>query len=251
VFEKFTTMKKSKRNQRFRKRNGRRGTTVPPGRDERKAQPLSGQVSNPVTVHRALPLFGLRTRRHLPYYEAVVLVGPGNASATGQYIWSANGLFDPNVTGTGHQPMGFDQMMIFYNHYTVISSRIQCSVQNASGTGITAYASLLVSGSSSVTTDYTSNIENGEIAYAALSAPAAAGSNCVLKTAVNCAQFQGLSNIMDDPDMRGDSASNPAEQMYYVISVWNPASAVVASLIVNVLIDFDVIFHEPKKGTLS
>jgi len=245
-----------KRNKRMnRRRNGRRarpgGSVVPPGRDERKAQPLSGSTFNPVTVVRNLPLFGLRTRRKLPYYEAIVLVGPANSSATAQYIWSANGCFDPNITGAGHQPMGFDQMMLFYNHYTVVGSRIKTLIQNASGTNIAVYSSLMVSGSTSVSTDYINNIENGELVYTILSVPGASGANASLRTSVNCAKFQGLSNIMDDPDMRGDASSNPTEQLYYIVSVWNPASAAVASVLVNVELEFDVIFHEPKKGPLS
>jgi len=36
----------------------------------------------------------------------------------------ANSCFDPNATGTGHQPLGFDQYSIFYNHYVVLGSKI-------------------------------------------------------------------------------------------------------------------------------
>jgi hypothetical protein len=42
-------------------------------------------------------------------------------------VWnfSCNGLWDPNQTGTGHQPMGFDQYATLYNHYHVMESYIK------------------------------------------------------------------------------------------------------------------------------
>jgi len=39
------------------------------------------------------------------------------------YVMSCNGLFDPNITGTGRQPLYFDQLTALYNHYVVIGSK--------------------------------------------------------------------------------------------------------------------------------
>lgn len=39
----------------------------------------------------------------------------------GQYIYRLNGLFDPNQTGVGHQPYGFDSLANLYNRYRVIA----------------------------------------------------------------------------------------------------------------------------------
>lgn len=38
--------------------------------------------------------------------------------------YSANGINDPDVTNTGHQPIGFDEYMKFYNNYRVLGSKI-------------------------------------------------------------------------------------------------------------------------------
>jgi hypothetical protein len=173
----------------------------------------------------------------------------GTASAVNAYIFSANGLFDPNITGTGHQPMGFDQMMVFYNHYTVLGASVRCMFENT-GTP-TSKVGLSVSGSTTFSVDYEVNIENGQMVFATVQPAGTNGSTCALRTAVNCANFQGLQNIMDDPDMRGDIASNPIEQLYFVLSLWNTSGATVPVCNVDVLIEYDVVFHEPKKGTLS
>jgi len=50
------------------------------------------------------------------------------ADITSTYVFRANSLYDPNVTGTGHQPMGFDQMCEFYQKFTVTASSIELHV---------------------------------------------------------------------------------------------------------------------------
>lgn len=61
-------------------------------------------------------------------------------SSTGvmaNYVFSCNGMYDPDITGTGGQPLYFDQMTAIYNHYTVIGSKVTIKVLNASpSTGI-------------------------------------------------------------------------------------------------------------------
>lgn len=45
--------------------------------------------------------------------------------ALGKQKFVANGIFDPNFTGGGHQPYTHDQWNLFYNHYRVTKSRIK------------------------------------------------------------------------------------------------------------------------------
>lgn len=40
------------------------------------------------------------------------------------YAFKANAIYDPNKTGTGHQPYGRDQIADFYNRYDVTSAKI-------------------------------------------------------------------------------------------------------------------------------
>jgi len=198
-------------------------------------------------VVRNMPLFGLRTRKKVPYFETVTFAG--SVSAVAAYLFSTNGCFDPNVTGTGHQPNGFDEVMKFYNHYTVVSSKIRVMFTNR--TANTCHVGLSVSGSTSVSTDYTVNIENGQLIFASINPAGIDGSMCVLRTSCNAGAFQGLQNTMDDPDMRGDTSTNPAEQQYFVLTVWDAATANAPTVLLDVFIEYDVVFHEPKKAALD
>jgi len=41
-----------------------------------------------------------------------------------------NDCYDPDYTGTGHQPMGFDQMMAFYSTFRVLSTDVHIMAQS-------------------------------------------------------------------------------------------------------------------------
>lgn len=43
------------------------------------------------------------------------------SDALGQYIFNLNSLYDPDRTGAGHQPYGYDPLSNLYNRYRVIS----------------------------------------------------------------------------------------------------------------------------------
>lgn len=49
------------------------------------------------------------------------------------YTFAGNSLFDPDITGVGHQPLGFDQWSTFYNKYTVYGSKIKAAFCNVDG----------------------------------------------------------------------------------------------------------------------
>jgi hypothetical protein len=209
---------------------------------------ISGTLSSAGFSIPSVPLFGQRTRKPIRYYFAGTITS--GASTTGTYVISANGAYDPDITGTGSQPMGFDQMMTFYNHYTVLRSRIRV-VFKTNSTNLRATVALSVSGSSTATTSIEQLVENGNLTFQVLEFAGAYGGACTLSRAVNTAKFQGIDDAMDDPNMRGDSASNPTEQLYYHLSVWNPASATTLSTDFQVLVEYDTMFHEPRKGSLS
>lgn len=46
------------------------------------------------------------------------------------YVFAANGIFDPDVSGTGHQPMFRDNYAAIYDQYVVIGSKITVTMTN-------------------------------------------------------------------------------------------------------------------------
>ncbi len=67
--------------------------------------------SRPNTVaHFKTPLFPAVVREYgqLYYDYGLNITTPSTALAI-NYFFNANGMFDPDTTGTGHQPFGVDQ----------------------------------------------------------------------------------------------------------------------------------------------
>lgn len=79
----------------------------------------------------ALTPFAQRYITTMKYCETYA---PGNSS--GQAVWrlNLNSIFDPNRTGTGHQPYGHDTFSTIYNRYRVISCSYVVSAVSTAGT---------------------------------------------------------------------------------------------------------------------
>jgi len=81
------------------------------------------------TFHRRrrAPINGMPVSKivTLRYCESIDITGP--TGTVGYYVWRANSIYDPNLTGTGHQPQRSDMWQNIYSHYEVIKSRCRCA----------------------------------------------------------------------------------------------------------------------------
>lgn len=82
-------------------------------------------VSKPGVVSVGRQAFPPILRNTLVYTELVSI--PLSALGIGLYQFRANGMYDPNYTSTGNQPMFFDELCGVYNHYVVLSAK--CTIQ--------------------------------------------------------------------------------------------------------------------------
>lgn len=80
------------------------------------------------------PFPNYRVTRH-KYVETITMPSP-SAGTMQYYTFSANGIYDPNITGTGHQPMWRDEMAAQYASYTVLDSSIQWHIVTESASEV-------------------------------------------------------------------------------------------------------------------
>jgi len=96
-------------------------TISTPAKSKKKAFVRKTKYHTPTRSIASIGLgFPAKLVQTLRYCENVTMTT--GATLTRQHF-SANGLYDPNTSGTGHQPAYFDQMSTFYNHYVVMGSR--------------------------------------------------------------------------------------------------------------------------------
>lgn len=75
--------------------------------------------------------YPMRKRVTLKYFD-LVQINPG-LGVVGKHIFNLNSAFSPDYTGTGHQPMSFDQYAAQYGHYTVLNTTYKVQFWGGSG----------------------------------------------------------------------------------------------------------------------
>lgn len=167
--------------------------------------------------------------------------------------WRANSVFDPNLSGTGHQPMGFDQWSEIYERYTVVGSKINVqyapiavssvapgffgvSLYNLSGQLTSVYAGNVDAIMESKLSGYTSTMAGNANSTAIVTS---------LTRRFSAKKFFGKANVLDDPDLGAVNTNNPANSAYF--GVWYASSGGNDPGIANfkVMIDYIVLWHEP------
>jgi len=196
-----------------------------------------------------MPLFPPRVTKWLRYASGHQGLSSSSGVVSTQ-VFSANGAFDPDVTGTGHQPMGFDQMMAFYNHYCVTHARLH--VRFASASGSYGTACIRVDAGSTPITDIERIMEFGGNVTVGLESIGNFGANKELNMSISIAKLQGVSEmaLTADPTLRGDVTANPTEQTYFHVQLWNAAGVTCTANIYSVL-EQRVVFMEPRTAALS
>jgi len=80
---------------------------------------------NPGRYLNPFPNTKLVRHKYVDGFSMPAAGGPGLASV---YQFRANCVVDPDLTGTGHQPLFRDEMAAQYKFYTVLSSRIRITM---------------------------------------------------------------------------------------------------------------------------
>jgi hypothetical protein len=163
-------------------------------------------------------------------------------------VFSANGLYDPDITGSGHQPMGFDQMMLSYNHYTVTSCVLTATFHNFAAS--TPVISVKVDAGSTPSTVVDTIMEFGLNTHSVLESKSTFGSVKVLTIPLSLRKFEGVKDVVDVTDMQGTVAANPVEQAYFHIQCWDNAG-VTTNVLVEYILEFRAVFLEPRVLTPS
>lgn len=179
-------------------------------------------------------------------HRYVTTVGLNSTSgAIGTYKFACNGLYDPDITGTGHQPMFFDQMAAIYNHYHVIGSKISVQIVPAEDNSITrpCHCAIVLNDDSTAYTNMDTIRERAKSQYRLLNPEQARG--VTLSSKWSAKKTFGGSVIAND-ELGGDTTSNPLEETQYHIHVQTADLLTTTALYLNVTITYIAIWNEMK-----
>lgn len=195
-----------------------------------------------------MPLFSAKTVKRLRYSTSMSLASTSGVVVS--YVFAANGLFDPDVTGTGHQPMGFDEMMLYYNHYCVYSCECIVIAKGASANKMTVCVRQDAAATPITVIDRIVELGGSVIEYLELGATS--GSTKRLEASIDIARLQGISRsaLTADSTLRGSVTANPSELSYFHVQVWDAAGQT-GTVNCDVILNFVAAFIEPRDITES
>jgi len=196
-------------------------------------------VAKPTRVSVGRQPFPMQLVNTLKYVEQVTLTV---TTGFGKYVLSCNGMFDPNITGTGHQPLYFDTCADIYDHYTVLRSRAKFTFAPTVQT-TPMLCTVYIDDDTTTKTDATQALEMPG-ALGSLAIPGGSKNSAVLRPSWDAVKTFGP-NPMANDNLQGTSAANPTEQSYYVCHVYDAAGGT-SQVQLLVEIEYDAIWDEYK-----
>lgn len=152
----------------------------------------------------------------LKYVTALSISAALGANAT--YVFRGNSCFDPDFTGVGTQPFGFDEYSAFYQNYRVLGSSVKLLVTN-NISGAFPLVAILPSPISNPTADYYNLYGNPYVKKILNPAGNSQGEVKQLKHYISTRKILGLTK-----EQMGDSSygplvtANPGISWYWVIA---------------------------------
>lgn len=211
----------------------RRRTTRRTGRRRAFKPNYMGFVSGMPKIRKA----------YLRYNESLALTSTVGSLDKKQF--RANGIYDPNLTGTGHQPFGYDTWATLYNHYVVVGARINFKLFTNALNAPSMMGAFL---SDDTTLPYTTpdgfiEAKKGTWKTCQLRA------GTMMPTAISkysARQFYNVKDVRDNIDRLGATiGADPSEQA--IFNLWFATlDGSTATCYATITIDYIVQFSEPK-----
>lgn len=183
-------------------------------------------------------------------YCTGIELSPGTLGTLGYHLFRANSCHDPDHTGTGHQPMSWDEYSELYNHYVVLGSKItvQFTSQAASTLSPPVVGIFISDDTTHSTSGITTLIEQNRCRYRML-AHSYYQKPTTMVSRFSTKKFFNVTDVKDNLDRLGAPiGSNPSEEGYFVVFCGDSNEGEDISGVYGlVTIEYIVAFSEPKE----
>jgi len=177
---------------------------------------------------------GTMIRVNMPYVEKVTMP-VASLGAASVYQYRLNSIFDPNLTGVGHQPGAHDQYAQLFETYTVTGCAYKVSF--ASDADSPKIVGVYISDREDTSTDITTMIEQGSCDWKHVSGQDGGIACAMFSGYVSLPKLMGLDyqNYISNPSYQTVFGSNPTDIGYLTLIAADSASASLGT--VNTLIE--------------
>lgn len=222
----------------------KRGRTTSSLRKPARRNTRVSRVARPLSMPKGMA-FPERLSNTLKYAETVDLTLSGAGGAN--YAFRCNGIYDPNSTGTGHQPLYYDDLTSIYDHWTVVSSTIKVTQAiNEASTNTTPFTYMF-----NLYQDDDATTLNGQQEY--WDAKSTAVTLWASDPKPRFLRFNGAAtyggNLIDNSLLQGAGGSDPLELSYFVLQFFDGPGLQPIRFYVE--ISYDVVWHELKSQVRS
>ena len=189
-------------------------------------------------------------------FAKTINLNPDQVTPLVHHYFRANSCYDPDQSGVGHQPLGFDEWSTFYNHYVVLGSKCSFTGSTASSTARSGYVQgVLLSATTDAPTDVETYMEQGPVVWKGnVNMQNGAGQPKTVTKNFSAKKFFNVTNVNDNTSRIGAIVTtNPTEQAYYACSIGSidPGAGDPDHFYGVVVIEYIVQFSEPKNLTSS
>lgn len=183
-------------------------------------------------------------RAHLRYADTIDLTSTVGSMAA--YRFRATSLFDPDQSGTGHQPMGFDQWAQLYNHYVVVGAKISIkSLSGQSGSSISSICGCYIS--DDTTFPYSTSDGFIEAKRGAWRTMTHQRNTVSFYVKFSTKKFFNITDVKDNVTRVGAAVgANPTEEAYFNVWFQDLDGTTSATGRFQICIDYIADFSEPK-----
>jgi len=211
----------------------------------------------PGLVCSPVPLAPAATRTVLRYSARTTV--NCNLGFLNSQVFSGNSVFDPDVTGTGNQPVGHDQWSALYTRYRVLASAVRVAACTpAATTNASSLINLVVTpmnlanalsnADAGAAQPYAKRaVFNGFYPQGLSSSPAQ------IYHQMTTAQMQGhnAEAVIADDENSATTAANPAQMWYWHILVEPVDRATSTNVTLEITIDYLVDYYEVQVASIS
>lgn len=216
---------------------------------------MEGQSNKKRKQHEARLIPGVDGHRIFGFPNSIitklrycdVIKHTSTLGATGTNSFRANGIFDPDFTGVGHQPMWRDNYASIYNHYVVIGSKIKMCVTPQT-LGVPFIAGIVGDDDTTLSSTVTTRMEQNNSIWKAVPI-AEAGQPTILEAYFEPLEMFGI-DAKDDGTFGATSVgADPTEQWIYGCWVAAADASQTGSCLISYEIEYTVKFSEPSTQT--